>query len=48
MNAQSELRKNTPVRQIIGTSPLRSVIHLNGCKLTEVWIDGSWVCVQVD
>ncbi|MBB5547726.1 hypothetical protein [Paraburkholderia fungorum] len=47
MNTKNELRK-APVRQIIGTSPLVSVLHLNGCKLTEVWIDGSWVCVRIE
>ncbi len=47
MNSQNKPR-STPARQIISTSPLRSVLRLNGCTLTEVWIDGSWVCVKVD
>lgn len=47
MNSQNEQRK-TPVRQIISTSPLRSVLRLNGCKLTEVWVDGGWVCIKVE
>ncbi|WP_241302720.1 hypothetical protein [Burkholderia stabilis] len=47
MNKQNEIR-NTPARQIIGTTPLRSVIRINGCKLTEVLVDGSWVCIKVE
>ncbi|BBA45257.1 TPA: hypothetical protein ACK3Q6_003707 [Burkholderia cepacia] len=47
MNSQNQIR-NTPARQIISTTPLRSVIHLNGCKLTEVFVDGSWVCIKVE
>lgn len=47
MNSQNKPQK-PPVREIISTSPLRSVLHLSYCTLTEVWIDGSWVCVKVD
>lgn len=35
-------------RVIICLSPLRSVIRLNGAKLTEEWVNGKWLCIKVE
>ncbi|MFP3637480.1 hypothetical protein [Paraburkholderia sp. SIMBA_054] len=48
MNQQIIKPAKTPVREIVSMEPLRSVVYLNGCKLTEVMIDGAWVCVHVE
>ncbi|MBN3760962.1 hypothetical protein [Burkholderia sp. Ac-20365] len=48
MNEQTIKYQRTPARQIDSQDPNKSYVYLNGCKLTEVRINGVWVCTNVE
>ncbi|WP_321816989.1 MULTISPECIES: hypothetical protein [unclassified Paraburkholderia] len=42
------MNQKSPARVVISTHPLRAVIVLNGCKLTEEWVNGTWLCIKAE